>query len=101
MSNFKKTEHYWYGYSFTYEGQQQWIDDTITVHPSGRVPPKGSYHIFLLEAFLAEGRILELDLVVEANGKERFSCMYNGRNVHYFHNTRYTRPYLPSPHPLW
>lgn len=82
------SDHFWYGYSITHSGQ--WVDDVITVYTSGRVLAHG-YHIFLLEAVLSESQILELDLVCEHNGKERFACMYNGRNVHYF-----TIPVIPG-----
>lgn len=83
---FKTPEHFWYGYSVKApKPLMRMVQDTITVVRNSAHPiPKGGYHLFLLEAYTADKSVLELDLVCEWNGKEHFTCMYRGHNVHYF-----------------
>jgi hypothetical protein len=75
-------EHFWYGYKFTTNAD--YIADVIVLRRTTEQLPTKGFHIFLLEAFLSDKQVLELDLVCEYNGKEHFACVRNGKNVHYF-----------------
>jgi len=72
--------HFSYGYAISRTGR--YVTDYITLYKT-RNEVRGGWQLILLEAFLTDRSVLELDVVCQTH-KDRFVAVYNGHNVHYF-----------------